>query len=109
MILHFAKENDFKVSPPAGPARSTQEGGSETLGMDRFTLVPPASRWAPVGGTLTGRGEGVKRGSAGEGPDRTSVSFPLSRGFESGGLPPQTRWSWALPELALRAPRSVVS
>lgn len=41
MILHFAKENNFKVSRPAGPARSAQEEGRETLQTDRFTLVPP--------------------------------------------------------------------
>lgn len=70
MILHFAKENDFKVSRPAGLARSAREGGREggreTLRTGRFTPVPPppavlvlpTSRWAPVGVTLTGGGWG---------------------------------------------------
>lgn len=69
MILHFAKENDFKVSRPAGLARSAREGGREgnppngpvhtcpsTSRCPRPARLPVGAR----GGDPDGRGVGAK-------------------------------------------------
>lgn len=56
MILHFAKENDFKVSRPAGLARSAREGGreggepSERAGSHLSFHLPLSSSCPPPGG-----------------------------------------------------------
>lgn len=56
MILHFAKENDFKVSRPAGLARSAREGGreggkpSERAGSHLSLHLPLSSSCPPPGG-----------------------------------------------------------